>query len=350
MQFSNRTSGALASGPRLERWAGRGVALMVVWLLALNGIAHAGPATQASPPTPESGVQALILVERAVVFPTPDRNAEPLTYLFQREEVPVLGQTPDGTFLLVQVTGQQGWILRVQADIVGDLEQVPVIAAPPVTPTLTITPFRASPTPPTRTPLPAGTLPAFQTLGPAAEGSAGTPGPDDMSQVLPGSPPPLTITLPEGWQQVHILVPLRTYDNQVRDIPLSIFVGPLPGKAKGFIYLYWGFPNVVDLATGEYNLWADGVQILRGSLVGETCSLGVYDQQMFSVGGQDAVGAFYQASECQDEQDTAGWFASLRVFDGSFAFYTAVEPWDALSNQRQALQSILDSVEFLPPE
>jgi hypothetical protein len=76
----------------------------------------------------------------------------------------------------------------------------------------------------------------------------------------------------------------------------------------------------------------------------------VYDQQTFNVGGQDGVGAFYQASECKDEQDTAGWFAALRVYNGSFAFYTAVEPWDTLSDQRQALQSILDSVEFLPPE
>jgi hypothetical protein len=346
MQCSNRTSGAWASGLRLRRWAGIAVTLA---MLALNGTALAGPEAQSPSPTPGSTVQAVILVERAVVFPLPDRNAEPLTYLFQREQVPVLGKTPDGTFLLVQVTDQQGWILRVQADLVGDLEQVPVVEAPDVPPTLTMTPFRATATPA----LPPGTgtpPPARQTPGATAEEGTGTPEADDLSHVLPGSPPPLAITLPEGWQQVHILVPFRTYDNQVRDIPLSIYVGPLPGEAKGFIYLYWGFPNVVDLVTGEYNLWADGVQILRGSLVGESCNLGVYDQQTFSVGGQDAVGAFYQASECDGEQDTAGWFATLRVYDGSFAFYTAVEPWNALSDQRLALQSILDSVEFLPPE
>jgi len=344
MQFPNRTSGVLMSGLRLERWSGVGVVLALAWLLALSGIAYAGPAAQAPPSTPGSAVEAVILVERAVVFAIPDRDAEALTYLFQREQVPVLGQTPDGAFLLVQVTDQQGWILRVQADIVGDLEQVPVVTAPAVTPTVTITPFRASPTPPSA--LPGGTPPPG-TPGAAAEG---TPEGDDLSHVLPGSPPPLTIALPEGWQAVHILVPFRTYENQVRDIPLSIYAGPLPGGAQGFVYLYWGFPNVIDMATGDYNLWADGVRILRGSLIGESCNLGVYDQQTFDVGGMDGVGAFYQASECQGEQDTAGWFAALRVYNGSFAFYTAVEPWDALSDQRQALQTILDSVEFLPPE
>jgi hypothetical protein len=58
------------------------------------------------------------------------------------------------------------------------------------------------------------------------------------------------------------------------------------------------------------------------------------------------VGAFYQASECKEESDTSGWFAALLVDDGTFAFYTAVEPWSALADQRVALQSILDTVVF----
>jgi hypothetical protein len=66
------------------------------------------------------------------------------------------------------------------------------------------------------------------------------------------------------------------------------------------------------------------------------------------VGSQEGVGAFYQADKCQEEKDTSGWFVSMRVDNGSYAFYTAVEPWDALSDQRLFLQTILDSVVFLP--
>jgi hypothetical protein len=167
--------------------------------------------------------------------------------------------------------------------------------------------------------------------------------------MLPGVPPPLEITLPDGWQAAHLVVPLRTFDDNLHDIPLTIYFGPLPGDASAFIYLYWGFPNTVDWVTGEFNLWADGVQLLRGSLVGETCNLGVYDQQTFMVGGLEGVGAYYQAADCEGESDTAGWFSTLRVNNGSFAFFVAVEPWEARTAQRDTLQAILDSVKFLPP-
>jgi hypothetical protein len=106
----------------------------------------------------------------------------------------------------------------------------------------------------------------------------------------------------------------------------------------------------VDLKTGEYNLWADGAQILRGSLVGYTCNLGVYDQQTFMVGGLEGIGAYYQAADCVGENDTAGWFTTLRVHNDTYAFYVAVEPWDARTAQRGNLQAILDSVVFVSTE
>ncbi len=160
----------------------------------------------------------------------------------------------------------------------------------------------------------------------------------------------LEITLPEGWETVHLVVPLRTFDDEMHDIPLTIYFGSLDDNVNAFIYLYWGFPNAVDWVTGEYNLWADGVQILRGSLIGDTCNLGVYDQQTFMVGGLEGVGAYYQAADCQGENDTAGWFTTVRVNNGTFAFYVAVEPWDARTAQHDNLQMILDSVTFLPPD
>jgi hypothetical protein len=195
---------------------------------------------------------------------------------------------------------------------------------------------------PTQSPVPEATL--------APEGTAPATPEAQAPVMLPGVPPPLEITLPDGWQTVHLTVPLRTFDNVMHDTPLTIYFGPLDDNVNAFIYLYWGFPNAVDWVTGEYNLWADGVQILRGSLVGDTCNLGVYDQQTFTVGGLEGIGAYYQAADCQGEDDTAGWFTTVRAYNGSFAFYVAVEPWDARTAQRDNLQAILDSVTFLPPD
>jgi hypothetical protein len=168
--------------------------------------------------------------------------------------------------------------------------------------------------------------------------------------LLPGLPPPIDITIPDNWEVAHLVVPFRTFDGEIHDAPLSIYFGPLAENVNGFIYLYWGFPNTVDYITGEYNLWADGVQILRGSLIGETCNLGVYDEQPFEVGGLEGIGAYYQAADCEDEMDTAGWFSVVRVQEGTFAFYTAVEPWNARTEYRDTLQTMLDSVVFFPPE
>jgi hypothetical protein len=322
------------------------LSVIAIALLAFVGRVYA----QSPTPTP-SPVEAVIAVERAVVFPTPDRNAEPLTYLYERERVPLIGQSPDGVFLLVVVDHQQGWILRAQADVSGDIATVPVTGSlQPPTPTITSFPV-ASATPvivPTRTLLPSPT-PALDATLPPDVISPITPE-AQAPVMLPGVSPPLEITLPDGWQTVDLVVPLRTFDNEMHDVPLTIYFGTLDGDVNAFIYLYWGFPNAVDWVTGEYNLWADGVQILRGSLVGDTCNLGVYDQQTFMVGGLEGVGAYYQAAECQGEDDTAGWFTTVRVYNGSFAFYVAVEPWDARSTQRDNLQAILDSVKFLPPD
>lgn len=337
-------------------------ALLVASALLLGAIipAWAAPDAQATPISP---VMALVAVERAVVFPEPDRNTSALTYVYERERLPVLAQHIDGVFLLIAVGQQQGWVLRAQVDLEGELALIPVIAAldelpaPGTTPALTPTPARASRTAapqtptafPTRTPLP--TRAAIPGVTPTPQGTPAPTGEEPGAmQVFPGVLPPLTIALPDGWEQVNLVVPMRTFDDEVRDIPLTIYFGELDPGVVGLIYLYWGYPNTVDWASGEYNLWADGVQILRGSLVGQDCNLGVYDQQVFTVGDQEGVGASYQSSNCTEEADTAGWFAALRVNGGSFAFFTAVEPWDALADYRPALQAILDSVEFLPIE
>ncbi len=362
--------------PALSRWHVIAV-LVIASLLA----ACAGDSNTPTPTvTPTTGVPvAVIAVERAMVFPAPDRDAEPFTSLYERERVAVEGESSDGSFLRVTVEGQTGWILRAQVEIEGDLALVadaataevtaevavvstatlteaPTLAAPtailtdaateiPITFAATadletaevdsiVTVGGATPVPtlagPTRTPLPTRT-----------PGGQGTP---TELPVKPGTPPPLDITLPDGWQAADMLVPFSSY-GEARDLPLTIYAGPLDDDVRGIIYLFWDFPNVVS-PSGELNLWADGVQLLRGSLIGDACNLGVYEQQSFTVGGQSGVGAFYQADECQEQANTAGWFATLKVGGTSFAFFVAVEPLEAMPDQVAALQAILDSVEF----
>ena len=331
----------------LKRRFAVGIGVGVCLLSTIIGPVIAAPGAQ--PPTPASAIDAVVAVERATVFATPSRTAERLTYVFQRERILIYGQTPDGVFLLTSVDGANGWVLRAQVDLNGDPALVPVItpgtdgpAVPTMTlnPTLTITPFEP-PTPVTVVPTP--TRAPTRTPAPGAEAGTGSEMP-----LLPGVPPPVTVTLPPGWESIDAVVPLRTFDGEMHDAPLTIYFGPLAAGVNGFVYLYWGFPATVDYITGEYNPWADGVQILRGSLVGETCNLGLYEQRAFRVGDYDGVGAYYQASECDDEASTAGWLISLRVNNAPFAFFTAVEPWDALNKYQAVMQSILDSVTFTP--
>ena len=54
-----------------------GVAVLLILLVA-GGSALAGPDVQNPPPTPSSPVQGVVAVERAIVFPLPDRNADGL--------------------------------------------------------------------------------------------------------------------------------------------------------------------------------------------------------------------------------------------------------------------------------
>ncbi len=329
------------------------------------------PSPQKTAPA-QDHLEAVVAVERATVFSAPDRNAAPLTYLYEREKVTVTGKTADEAFLLLMIEDQPGWILTAQVDTQGsslaglrvtDAQGAVALAVTPSAAPVATSEPSAIPTldpnaGPTRVPLPTRTpLPTLTPTDPGAPDSM-PPVVTDVStlsantiptvaSIRPGGPPPLTITLPEGWQSVDILVPFRTQDT-LRDLPMSIYSGPLPGGVTGYIYLFWGFPNII--VDGEYNLYADGVQLLRGSFVDSSCNLGVYNQNTFYVGGQEATGAYYTADGCEGETDTAGWFVSLRVYDGSYAFFTAVEPLSELPNQLTNLQAILDTVQFVPPE
>jgi hypothetical protein len=323
---------------------------MLIGLLLLAACGKEDKPTANSP----ASVEALITVERAAVFPQPDRNLTPFTYVYERERIPVLGKTEDGTFLLVQIENAIGWILTVQVELNTDQAQLTVVTPIAMLPTATPAPTTLAPTETlasseltatpeaTRTPLP--------TLTPIVQPIAATVDPNAPTAIppfLPGVPPPLTLTLPEGWQGGDFLISYQGVD-AMRDQPLSIYSGPLPNGARGYIYLFWAFPNVLT-PSGEYNLWGDALQLLRGALIGETCNLGIdLHQYTFYVGGREGVGTQFTAADCQDQPDAAGWFAALRVENGNYAFFTAVEPPSALPDNVNTLQAILESVTFTP--
>jgi len=300
---------------------------------------------------------AVIAVERAVVFPQPDRNAEPLTYLFEREQVIVRGQTADGTFWRVTVGDQDGWILAAQAERPPDAAPLPILLDTPAAPgapdadrtalpTLAASPSAAAAARSTRTPEHTPTFTAFPP--PDAAATTGTPGEPltpTARAVWPGTPPPLTLDLPQGWQSAHVLLPFRTL-SAIREVPLSLYEGALPGGASGHLYLFWGFPNVTS-PSGEINLWTDALQILRGSLVDQSCNLGIdLEPKLYTVGAHQATGSLFSAVDCEGEPDTAGYFAALQVEGGNYAFFFAVEPPSAFADQLPTLQAILDSVRF----
>lgn len=344
--------------PKYLRFRAAAAALLALMLLLAaceqaEPLAPTGEMSTATGAALAASPSAVIAVERAVVFPVPDRSAEPLTYLFQRERVPVLGQSADGTFWLVTIEDRQGWILAAQADRVDGGGALPVVSADTPAPTVAATPSPVPPSPtsterptpgPSRTPAPTRTpVPTSAVLDlPDASDTPAVP------PIWPGTPPPLTLELPPGWQAAHILLPFRT-PVTVREVPMSLYEGTLPGGASGHLYLFWGFPNVTT-PSGEVNLWTDALQILRGSLVDQSCNLGIdLEQKTYRVGGHEAVGTLFSAVDCEGEPDTAGYFAALQVDGGNYAFFFAVEPPGAFADQFPALQAVLDSVRFEPP-
>jgi hypothetical protein len=77
--------------------------------------------------------------------------------------------------------------------------------------------------------------------------------------------------------------------------------------------------------------------------------VGRYDQQFFKIGSKDAIGAYFNASQCADIPDTVGWFAGLNQYGGNFLFYVYVDPIQAYNEGRGEIQKVLDTVVFRPP-
>jgi|GEM_PF-472654 len=321
-------------------------------------------------------VFGIVNVGQAAVFDEPDRDALSNTQLFEGEQVDVIGRLADDTFYLV---GREslvlGWMLAAQLTIDGELEKVPelsevdenisdlvgedvasIATSAPVateTPSPTHTPILPTHTPnpsitPTITPTLDGAATAQSaataTLLPTAANVAAEP--TTVPEIQGGFPPPLTLTLPSGWQYAHILAPINSI-YITADLPVSIYRGPLVGDIFGRVWIAWGYPNVTS-PTGEINLYADAVQLLRGMILdADTCEIGLGEEQReYFVGEYEAIGTIFSAVNCEDTEDIAGFFATLEVGGGNFTFFVGVEPADATNEGLPQLQSILNTVIF----
>jgi len=165
-------------------------------------------------------------------------------------------------------------------------------------------------------------------------------------------PPPLELTLPDGWRTHHDTLLLGDVD-AMRSVPFSYFTGPVTG-GTGSIVLLWGFPNLVagnpfDASGVQIDLFTDGLRLLRLAVIEQGCNIGTDLRREYSIGGLTAVGTQFSAVTCPEMSDTRGWFAGLQQNDINFIFYAFTEPIEAIDGARGELQAILDSVRFVFP-
>jgi hypothetical protein len=327
---------------------------------ATNTPTSSPTATATDIPSSPVAPHLTVNVSRAIVFAEPNRTASEIATLFEGETyTPTHITTPNDlgdVFFAIQLGTQQGWILRSQVAVEGDIASLPVadgIALTNPTPTLadiaqarlTQTAISSnSPAPeitritpsPSATPTPSETENETQTL-------TAVPTYTGRYEIQEWVPPPLTIDLPAGWQEIHVLIPVSS-QIAAGNIGMSVYEGPLTAEINGTIWVLWGFPNFTD-PFGTVNLWADGVQLLR-SLLFLGCNIGLQEQEEFIIDGRSAVGAKFSAVTCADGPDIAGWFAGLQVEGGNFAFFVGAEPVDRVLEGLVLLNGIMETVHF----
>lgn len=220
-------------------------------------------------------------------------------------------------------------------------------AIPSPLPTLTSTPG------PTTTPIPSPTA-SDQTLF-----EESTPEVSDERPVIyalsdqdEAIPPPINITLPDGWETRHGTQLIQDIDGP-RVIPFTEYRGPVSG-GTGSIILVWGFPeiglgsNPFDPdAEVTFSLYSDGLRLLRLAVVDPGCNLGTDVERTFRIGDDLAKGTVFSIVDCPAEPDTRGWFAGVHKDGLNFVFYMTGNPITVMdSDAPLEMQAILDTVEF----
>jgi hypothetical protein len=175
-------------------------------------------------------------------------------------------------------------------------------------------------------------------------------------------PPPINITLPQGWKVGYDAQVLADVEpNKFRIVPVAFYTGPISG-GTGNIAVYWGFPNLVTPSTDamaqaamgmtlavtpEADLWSDGVRLLRSAVIEPDCNVGVDVRRSYRIGLLSAEGTQWSAVTCKSGlPDTRGWFAGVKEQGVNFVFYVFSDPINAMDTSSGELQAILDTVRF----
>lgn len=304
--------------------------------------------------TPElTGASARIIVPSAEAMSYPGPEGQAVYTLNQDEVYQLVAQTPlnaEGVaYYGTRIEDTLVWLPSTAIEVLGDTTVLQVVITP--TPIPTFTPIvDASPaeetlavvdmTPtPTQTAAPTSNIPTnTPTLRPTAT----------LASVEPIDPPPLTIDIPDDWQQGHFRVPVR---NQFVEstVNLSIYEGALPNGMIGRIWVLWHFPSYLPLNPDNLDLWPDSTMYLRSFLF-QGCNIGlnVEGRKPYQVGGQEAFGSTFQAVDCEnDTPDTAGWFMALQHLDENFSFYMGIEPALRVTEGIPYLQGIVNTIQFV---
>ncbi|MBZ0316117.1 MAG: hypothetical protein K8L91_06850 [Anaerolineae bacterium] len=311
-------------------------------------------------------VTAVIIVPRATALTAPSRNADELTTLLQGEQVKVLRQTlPDalGTiFYEVELGTQRAWVLNSQVEISGDVSTLGIAFVPTASPETVAQGVTSAPTTavPTRTltATPTATIVTPASAEPTALPNNITPSAspviaNDNPSIQVGEAPPLSLTLPEGWDVGHFLIPVSGSIGQ-GNVKMTVYEGPLPDGVKGTIWVVWGFPPIINpnetnaSGTLQLSLWPDGIQYLRGLLF-PGCNIGLYtdNRQTYDMGGYDGEGTTFSAVSCDSgASDISGWWVGVHVNEENFIFYMGVEPVDRIAEGLGPMQAIIDTLQF----
>lgn len=362
IDLGNRTGWVLESQVQVTGDINK-IALVEVAMPTSTPTATLESATEAVSTQTSGEVTAVIIVPRATALTAPSRDAAELTTLLQGEQVKVLRQTlPDalGTiFYEVELGTQRGWVLSSQVEISGDVGTLGIAFAPTASPESVAQGVTSVPTTPVPTRTPTSTPTAtLATTAPTVLPNNITPSAspviaNDNPSIQVGEAPPVSLKLPEGWDQGHFLIPVSGSIGQ-GNVKMTVYEGPLPDGMKGTIWVIWGFPPIInpnetnDSGTLQLSLWPDGIQYLRGLLF-PGCNIGLYtdNRQTYDMGGYEGEGTTFSAVNCDSgASDISGWWVGVHVNEENFIFYMGVEPVDRIAEGLGPMQAIIDTLQF----
>ncbi len=314
-----------------------------------------------APPTPAIGVVARPYGADAPIYAAPDSTSEIIRMAGTTETLEVVfvtNYTFETRYFGVRLVEGFGWIDERDFQVLGDIQTLtPVTIGTPVP---TQSEAQPSSFPPTPTVAPTNSSAATSTrstLMPTTIARAATNTPSSVFQptqtltptivgIQPIDPPPLTLTLPNGWESEHVQVPISSaFDND--SLNLSLYEGPLTNAERGYIWVLWRFDVLLD-ETGELSLWPNALLYLRSFLF-RGCNIGVYPDQRreYAIGDRIGSGTIYSAVGCgPDAPDVAGWLITLSVGDENYLFYIGISPAENVSLARDEMQAILNSIRF----